>query len=399
MKKLYIKMFGECVIQSEDAVLSSHNDRSKKVWIVLIYLLTHRDQAVSRRTLIDLLWHSESAGANPENSLKAIMYRVRALLNQLWPSAGHELIQYRKDGYLWNPEVPTVIDAWEFESLCKRECETDDERISAVMDAMSMYRGEFLEDFASEAWVRPQTVYFHNLFIRSVLEIIPMLVERGRHRDVIEVCKGALREESLHEPLHQHLMQALLAQGDFEATTKVYEKLSQQMFEEFGRRPSEETVALYRMALQTIRNEHLSMHEVMTYLEEQEADGALECDYDYFKVICHAEARMTRRTRIPAQVALLSVSGFGGKELSKRSLDLAMEHLGQKIRGELRQSDTFARCSIAQYTLLLSQTSYENGCQVCRRIVNSYMKKYPSSPVEIRYTVEPLVAEKSRESR
>ncbi len=391
MRQVYIRMLGEFSLRAEFGEISERNDRSKKVWLLLGYLLTHRGQIVSRRTLIDLLWGDDSSGGNPKNSLKAVMYRVRTLLNKLWPSAGHELIQYKKDGYTWSDEVETVIDAESFETFCKHPYESEEERINGLFEAQNLYKGDFLESFSSESWVTSLSVYFHNMYIQAVLDLIPLLVKRERHTEIMTACKAALLEESYHEPLHRHLMEALIALGDYKGTAEVYEKLSQQLFEEFGQRPSEETLVLYRTALQTMKNEHLSMNEVLDYLDEPMPEGALECDYDYFKVISRAEARTVRRTGIPAHIALLSVSGFADKELSKKSMELAMDHLGEKIRKELRQSDAFSRCSIAQYALMLPQTSYKNGCSVCERIIASYMKKYPSSPISIQYTVESLV--------
>lgn len=393
MERLYIRMLGEFSLQAGSVRISERDDRSKKVWLLLAYLLTHRNQVVSRRTLVNILWNEGSAGSKPENSLKAILYRVRSLLNQLWPSAGHELILHRKDGYMWNCEVPVTIDVEEFERLSKADTLTEEEKINALMDAQVLYKGQYLESLSSEPWVIALTAYYHNLYIQTVLDMIPLLVKNERHKDVVSVCKAALLEEAYHEPLHQHLMQALIAQGDYKGSAEVYEKLSQQLFEEFGIRPAEETVALYRTALQTMRNEHLSMDDVLSYLQESEVEGALECDYDYFKVISRVEARTVRRTGIPAHIVLLTVKGLGEKELSRKSMDLAMEHLGEQIRRTLRQSDSYSRCSIAQYALMLPNTSYENGCVVSRRIIDSYIRRYPHSPVLIQYHVQSLTAE------
>lgn len=393
MEQLYIRMLGEFSLQAGEVQLSERNDRSKKVWKVLAYLLTHRNQIISRRTLIDLLWSDDSAGSNPENSLKAVMYRVRTLLNQLWPTAGHELILYKKEGYTWNSEISVTIDAEEFEKLCKKESATDEEMINHLLDAQAIYRGGYLENMSTETWVVPLTAYYHNLYIEAMLDLIPLLVKNERHEEVVSVCKAALLEESYHEPLHQHLMQALIAKGDHKGSAEVYEKLSQQLLDEFGLRPSEETVALYRTALQTIRNEHLSISDVLEYLDEPHAEGALECDYDYFKILSRAEARTVRRTGIPAHIALLTVEALGNKTLSRRSMNLAMDHLGDQICRTLRQSDAYSRCSIAQYALLLPGTTDENAKTVCKRINDTYIRRYPQSPVRIQYHVESLTRE------
>ena len=47
MEQLYIRMLGEFSLQAGEVQLSEQNDRSKKVWKVLAYLLTHRNQIIS----------------------------------------------------------------------------------------------------------------------------------------------------------------------------------------------------------------------------------------------------------------------------------------------------------------------------------------------------------------
>lgn len=260
-----------------------------------------------------------------------------------------------------------------------------------LQDAVSMYRGEFLGRHSSEIWILPMVTYYHNLYMQAVQDVIPLMSERGMHGEVVSICKAALLLETYHEPLHRHLMEALLAQGDYKGTVDVYENLSQQMFEEMGVKPSQETMALYRAALQTIHSHNLPMEAIQEYLQETDVDGALQCDYDYFKILCHAESRSLRRSGKATHIALLSVEGTSEKALSQKRLKRVVEQLGELIRCTLRQSDSFAQCSTAQYILMLPQASYENSQKICQRIVDAYRRRYPHAAVHIHYHVKPLV--------
>ena len=120
------------------------------------------------------------------------------------------------------------------------------------------------------------------------------------------------------------------------------------------------------------------------------ADGALVCEYDFFRVLCHSASRSMARSGIAAHLALISVSAKAGEELSKRSLERAMENLEDQIRISLRRGDTVARCSGSQYILMLPQANYENSCMVCDRIVSAYSRRYPHSPARLQYAVRPL---------
>lgn len=391
MAHIYIRMFGELSLQAGEVQISDRNSRSKKSWLLIAYLLLHRKQVVSRNELMRALWNEDLSAGNPENTLKIVLHRARTLLNQLWPSAGHELILYKNGGYIWNPDTPVTVDVDEFEKLCKRPTDSDSWQMKDLQDAISLYRGEFLGRHASELWVVPLVTYYHNLYIHAVLELVPLMSERGMHNEVVSVCKAALFVESYHEPLHRYLMRAMLAQGDYKGTVEVYEKLSQQMFEEMGVKPDQETVALYRTALQTIRSNSLPMEAIQEYLRETDVDGALQCDYDYFKILCHAESRSLRRSGYATHIALLSVMEVPERPLSPKSLKRIVQQLGQQIRLTLRQSDAFAQCSTSQYILMLPQASYVNSLKVCQRIVDTYRKRYPHVAVQIDYHVKPLV--------
>ena len=89
-------------------------------------------------------------------------------------------------------------------------------------------------------------------------------------------------------------------------------------------------------------------------------------------------------------IALLSVHGEFGKELTRRSLDIAMENLKTLVLGNLRQGDVVSLCSMSQLVIMLPQANYENSCAVCQRIIKAFYRQYPHSPTEIRYHVHPL---------
>lgn len=94
---LQIKMLGEFSVIS-DAHRLSDSSRSRKIWLLLAYLLYHHNRIVPQDELIRLLWGDDSRD-NPAGALKTTMHRVRAALDTLAPAAGHNLILRRGEGY------------------------------------------------------------------------------------------------------------------------------------------------------------------------------------------------------------------------------------------------------------------------------------------------------------
>ena len=129
------------------------------------------------------------------------------------------------------------------------------------------------------------------------------------------------------------------------------------------------------------------------HLQEPESKaGAMQCDYDYFKMLCYAERRSIERSGNVTHVALLSVTGTAEKPISKRSLNRIMEQLGFSLRTNLRRGDAISRCSASQYILLLPKANYENSTMVCRRLLSAFHKAHPHVTAKVNYMVQPLTA-------
>ncbi|MEM5780530.1 MAG: hypothetical protein AAGU02_05230, partial [Lawsonibacter sp.] len=167
--------------------------------------------------------------------------------------------------------------------------------------------------------------------------------------------------------------------------------MSELFFSNFGVMPAEDIRALYREAVRVVNDRAIPLGVVRDQLRETEAvPGALFCDYDFFKVLYHAEARLVDRRGDAIHIGLLSFLGKDGKELSKRSLSRAMENLQKQIRENLRRGDVAAQCSVSQFILMLPQANYENSCMVCERIIKAFCRQHPHSPAELHYSVQPL---------
>lgn len=388
MQPVYIRMLGEFILTSGENSVSDTGNRSKKVWGLLAYLVCNRGQYFSQQKLIDLLWGSESDSANPENVLRITLHRLRTILDQLWDGAGRELILRRDGGYGWNPEIPVTLDCERFEALAAVEGEG---RLDAILEALDLYNGEFLAKQSSEMWIIPISTHFQNLQLMLTLEAAGLLSAAGRHAEAVKRCTAAVDINPYHEPLHQILMQELVAAGDRKGAAAVYESLSKRLFDDFGIRPNDETREIYRAAVHSPEDRTLPIDEVLEHLQEPETkNGAMECDYDYFKVLCYAESRAMERSGNATHIALLSLASGSDKPLSKRSMGRIMEQLGESLRNNLRRGDTISRCSVSQYIIMLPKANYEDSCMVCRRIIAAFNRAHPYVSARINFMVQPL---------
>jgi DNA-binding SARP family transcriptional activator len=389
---IQVHMLGQFSIQWGEREISDRDNRSRKAWLLLAYMIYCRNRTTTPNDLAGLLWADEESSSNPLNALKTMLHRVRAMLNQLGPDAGTSLIIRRSGYYAWNTEIPMSFDVDDFESLCKSAAVLeDDQRLERYLEALALYQGDFLSKLSSEAWVIPIATYYHNLYVTTVLNALPLLEAQGRMVDAVVLCRKAVGIEPYHETIYQHLMTDLLALGDQRSVIDVYEYMSRLLLDNFGVKPSEPLRALYREAMRDVNDRAVSIDTVIDQLQEPEAaSGALLCEYDFFKAIYRAQARALARSGDAVHIGLISITAESGKVLAKRSQDRAMDNLQAVILSNLRKGDIVSRCSVSQFILLLPQASYENSCMVCQRIIKAFYRQYPHSPAKLHHSVQPL---------
>ena len=389
-----IRMLGEFSIQSGALEINDKDNRSRKIWLLLAYMIYCRNQPVSQDKLISLLWGEEAENStNPSNALKTMFHRARTLLDQLGEGSGHTLILRRAGNYVWNPDIPFRFDVEDFEQYCREASEAADPdgQLEASMKALSLYRGDFLTKLSTEPWVVPISAYYHNLYVQTIQNCLPLLQEREQFHDIITLCRRAVEIEPFNESLYQYLMRALVETGEQREAVAVYETMSELLFSNFGIMPSAESRAIHRDAVRIVNDHAVSLGMVRDQLRESEKkDGALFCDYDFFRIIYHAEARAVARSGDAVHICLISITDHAGNVLTKRSLDCSMDNLQETICSNLRKGDIASRCSVSQFILMLPQANYENSCMVCERIIRAFNRQYPHSPAKLHFSVQPL---------
>lgn len=387
-----INMLGEFSINSGDARINDSDNRSRKIWLLLAYMIYFRKSSIPQDRLVSVIWGDDEDSSNPANALKTMFYRARSSLDQLGGGMGHSLIVRRDGNYAWNTDISCLVDAEEFEALCKRGAAASaDDALAINLEALKLYGGDFLPKLSSEAWVVPISAYYHSLYVGTAEKTLSILSSLGRHSEIVELCASATQIDEFNEAFYEYMLRSLIALDRRQDAVDVYEKMSDALFERFGVMPSESLRNLYRDAAKTLNGREVSFGAVRDQLRENESfDGALICEYDFFKIIYRAEARAVARNGAAVHIGLLSVGGEKGAELPKRSLSRVMENLESLIRTNLRKGDIASRCSVSQYIIMLPQSNYENSCMVIERITKSFCRQYPHSPAQLKFAVQPL---------
>ena len=395
MSDIQVTMLGGFSIERNGSRVDDSSNRMRKVWLLLAYLIYSRNTGTSQESIRSLLQGGGSDDSADSNGrIKGIFYRVRTMLDQLGASAGHELVLHKGGSYTWNNRIPLQLDVEEFEALCTAAANEPDEqaRLAVYQQALALYKGDFLPKLSMEPWVMPISTYYHQMYLSAVEQTLELLEKAERWADSMALCRQALKIEAYSETVCQYLMRSQIALGDGAAALQTYEEMSELLFSTFGVMPSDESRRLYRLATREGGSgAAVPAGTVRDQLREPEGTaGAMFCEYDFFRLLYQVQARAIVRSGEVIHIALLSLHPYGRKELSRKSLDTAMDNLQELLIRSLRRGDIVTKCSISQLIIMLPQANYENSCAVCQRILKAFNRQYPHSPAEIHYSVQPL---------
>ena len=386
---LEVKTFGEFSISrrtgDEALVISESDNYSKKLWVLLEYLVVFRKRGASKAELTDLFWDGES-NENPENNLKALIFRARNTLELLGLPSGKAVILYQNGSYRFTRELIFRVDFEQFDLFCTaaEASEAADKRLNNSLAAIHLYEGDFLPKSSDYSWAATLNIYYHSKYLKLCADSILLLEKAERHDEIIELCKKALTIEPYDEALYRSLIKAFAASGAMQAAQRQYTYAVDLFISKLSVPPSRELTELYSTIKPDDTGER-DLDSVWEALREKDNDPApYFCEYAVFKNICRLNARASERSGEPVQLVMLTLSGKGRRS-SDRQTAAGMDYLMQSIRAALRSSDVFTKYSSRQYLLLLSSAGYEDGQKTVNRILRHFLFCHP----RVGYTVKP----------
>lgn len=391
-KTLTVSMFGGLELSYGDKKICENTNRSKKLWNLLAFMITHRKRNISQSEFIDILW-SQSECTNPENALKNLQYRIRNLLEPIL-SEREAFIISSKNSYHWNNEFPCVVDIELFEDYIKTASNhlTDNKtRILFYTKAINLYKGDFLSNHTKELWIVPLNTHFHNLFLDTARKLADLLEEECEYEKMIQICTHGIQIDYYDEKLHLSLMKALQYQGNTNTALNHYKTFSGLLYKYLGVRPSEELRMFYIDLKKSLSNFEPSLEVIQNELNEvSTTSGAFICDYSFFKEIYRLEQRKIERDGRFVHICLITITLSNGEIPSNSILQVAMERLLEIITSCLRKYDLISRYSNSQYILMLPTCNYIDCNMVVKRIIDYFFFKNSKSLLRINYTVEEI---------
>ena len=208
---------------------------------VLAVLLLRAREVVSTEYLVDALWGEQpprTATASLQNSISAL----RKLL-------GPDLLRTRPPGYVLAVE-PDAIDLGRFEQLvASARGLPAEERGLTLREALALWRGPALAEFAFDAFALPEARRLEELRISTQEEAIDAELERGAHAELVPELESLVAQHPLRERLRGQLMVALYGAGRQADALNAYQDARRTLVEELGVDPSPQLQQLHASVL------------------------------------------------------------------------------------------------------------------------------------------------------
>ena len=197
---------------------------------LLTILLLDAGRVVSVDRIVDALW-GESPPKTAPTSLQNFVSHLRKAL-------GADILVTRPPGYLLRI-APEQLDLERFRMLVVAAKRLPvQERPAKLREALTLWRGRPLADFALEAFAQPEIGRLEELRLAALEERIEAELTAGAHSELVGELELLVEEHTLREGLRRQLMLALYRAGRQAEALQVYHDARRVLVDELGIDPS-----------------------------------------------------------------------------------------------------------------------------------------------------------------
>ncbi len=387
-----VNMMGEFAIFINERKMDQLVNKSRKGVALMQYLILHRNEPVPNYRLLENLWTNDQS-SNPENALKTLVSRMRAILNQIHDNLGACIVAER-GAYRWQCMEGMTVDVYEIDELFLqlggvKELTSEVSEKYALL--LKRYSGDLLQGSEQADWALARAVNLHNQYLNAVHKYIDLLKEAENYDEAINVCRMALDVDAFDEQLHLELMSALTkAKRNNEALLQ-YKHVTNLHFRYLGVQPPAAIQEFYKQIVQAGKTLDFNLDTIRNELREHgEVRGAFVCEYAVFKEIFNLQMRNLERLGSTMFLGLIMISAISGNTLDPLKQNDIMTGLLDILKTNLRKGDTITHFSPTLYALLLPTVNYSTGNMVMERVKRFFYRRYPNSNIMFSYRVGPL---------
>jgi DNA-binding SARP family transcriptional activator len=291
---------------------------------LLALLALNANRAVSRDRIVEELWPE---GA-PRTAPKVVQVYVTHLRKAL--GAAREILESRGSGYVLRIE-PANFDLSRFEQLVERaRSEEPREKTMTLREALGLWRGPALDEFADDAFVRAEAARLEELRLFALEERIDADLALGGGSALVPELESLVAEHPLRERFRGQLMLALYRAGRQAEALEVYRDGRALLDEELGLEPGEPLRELERAILRQDPDlaPQTSASQTRTVVALPERPSALEALAPLGEALAGGS---TARDLVVAEIVSQSELAAATAALDALRHDLAKRGVGARV--------------------------------------------------------------------
>jgi DNA-binding SARP family transcriptional activator len=212
---------------------------------LLAYLLVHAGEAVSMDRVVEDLWAAESS-----SGARGTVQTYLSQLRKFFAVRSDVTLETRPSGYVLDVSADH-LDARRFERLCAQAASdtSPTARVAALDEALALWRGEPLGEFAGSEWADVEATRLQALRVQALQQRMDARLDLGQHAECIPELERLVREHSLDEHFWAQLMLAYYRSGRQAHALRAYQRARSLLADELGVVPGAEIQDLERRIL------------------------------------------------------------------------------------------------------------------------------------------------------
>lgn len=347
--KIRITLLGKFQITMDGHPVLAGMAQSRKIQLLVQYLLLQYGRPASHRELTAALWGNVG---DADMSLRAVLHRFRTMAAKEGPALENCILTSR-GAYVWNMDLDCEVDLFTIRRLAEQLEETTapDKKADLCQRIIDQCTGRLLPDSAGEPWVERQRVWLYNLYKDTLVSLMEYHKAANDLEQVVALSRRGLQSDPFDERLYVEQIMALESLG----RTAEAEALTRQASENgclHGDGRVRNLNGSYKRMQQSEVSMETDLERILKEVCEPEGEGAFVCGYETFRSICRAQMRMRGRYDFSLFLVTVSIVPPVARPGAARTA-AAMRVLENVLCRTLRGSDMIARYSDTRFVLLL----------------------------------------------